>query len=388
MSTFKFNNISDYTSAKGSGGSIYNYLVNNSSVSRSAISYVIETGQTFIDSINVIVPELDGQIGDCLLYNSKDYKFYWLKSNKSWTASDLGGSYVDATDLAESGYTRIGFLIRREGDECLIMSLSNASSGSKWDGEYNSDDSSTHVSVPNVYTNSGIQARGTTSWIASGSMYMGEKYGEEQSNSYYQYTYPVSRDVWKTVVDAVFSNTSISSTTHPGGSYSVTAGEHIGVGSITYTSWVTETINPADYDYDFDKWYKDKILITIPATAGCMMDTHGGRANTKALLEWAASNGRTVPAASVCNNWSVAVSGFEAGQWWLPSVYELWCALKNYEILAKKGGNPTRTWYWSSTQYSGSYACYVNFSTGRVNPYTKSYSSYVRPVTSFKLKRQ
>ena len=53
--------------------------------------------------------------------------------------------------------------------------------------------------------------------------------------------------------------------------------------------------------------------------------------------------------------------------------------------LRKIGGDELKGYYWSSTEYNGTFAWYVNFSSGGINgyPYGKCITRAVRPVAAF-----
>ena len=374
---FVFDTEALYTAAKNSGGSIYIALSSNSAgyVSRSAVSYCKDTGKTYVDGVNILAERDKGQIGDCLLYNTKTSTYCWLKGNNAWDASSKGSCTVVDADLVSAGYTKVGFLLHKNEDCDLILSLANL-------GTYAyCTDTSTAISGVTTYSTIARENNSTSTyntWIASGSCYCAEqRYG----NSVYQYTWPLPRYYWNLAKEAAYSNTATSGT-FTNGSYTVTAGTSgMGTASITYKC--TEgsvTINPADYDWNFDKWYRKKVLLRFPASTGCMQDLDG-RKNTKALV----ASSLSTPAADACNTYAISgVSDFAAGKWWMPSIVELWYMLDNIKILKAKGCPITISWYWSSTQYSSVYAWYVNSTYAFVNGGAKSNSFCVRAVSAFK----
>ena len=87
-------------------------------------------------------------------------------------------------------------------------------------------------------------------------------------------------------------------------------------------------------------------------------------------------------------------TGLGTGQWWLPSVGELRLINRYFtainmalSILSTLGYTTTqlqRAGYWSSTEYSSSYAWHVGFYGGYVNTNSKaSNSNRVRPVSAY-----
>lgn len=374
---FVFDTEALYLSAKAANGSIYKALSTNSAgyVSRSAVSFCKDTGKTYVDGVNILVDREHGQIGDCLLYNTKTSTYCWLKSNAAWDATSKGSCSVNNTDLTSAGYKKVGFLLHKNEDEDLILSCANL-------GSYKyAEDTSTSIAGVTTYSTIARENNSTSTyntWIASGSCYKAELQGGQ---TVYLYTWPLPRYYWNLAKEVAYANTAASGT-FTNGSYTVTVGDNgMGTGSITYKC--TEgsvTINPADYDWNFDKWYRKKILLRFPASSGCMQDFNG-RKNTKALVASSVST----PAVDACYAYAVAdVPDFAAGKWWMPSVVELWYMLDNYKILKAKGCPITNSYYWSSTQRSAMNAWFVDVGNAFVDITTKSGSYHVRAVSAFR----
>lgn len=84
-------------------------------------------------------------------------------------------------------------------------------------------------------------------------------------------------------------------------------------------------------------------------------------------------------------------AGLTAGKWWLPSIAELVMMWSNFEIINEGLKLITgatllqRTWYWSSTEYSASYAWTLDFSNGTLNTWLNKVSNQrqVRAVSAF-----
>lgn len=74
---------------------------------------------------------------------------------------------------------------------------------------------------------------------------------------------------------------------------------------------------------------------------------------------------------------------------YIPSLGELYFILAHFTqinaALEAVGGEPLRNdWYWSSTQYSATYAWYLSLTNGYAGYYTKAtYQNRVRPVSAF-----
>ena len=97
-----------------------------------------------------------------------------------------------------------------------------------------------------------------------------------------------------------------------------------------------------------------------------------GKANTKHLEEIGLNGGINL----------------EAGQY-IPAVGEMHLIYLHKkalnEALEAVGGEPIADeWYWTSTEYSATYAWYLTLNTGNMNYYTKAAAaSHVRPVSAF-----
>lgn len=82
--------------------------------------------------------------------------------------------------------------------------------------------------------------------------------------------------------------------------------------------------------------------------------------------------------------------GLTAGKWWLPSLGELMMIYANmrkinYALSLINGATQlAETWYWSSTEYSATYAWHLYLSFGFASDTTKAtYQFRVRPVSAF-----
>lgn len=121
-----------------------------------------------------------------------------------------------------------------------------------------------------------------------------------------------------------------------------------------------------------------------------------GKANTTSQI--AASTEAAITntadyAPGFCNLYSrVNANGYglTAGKWWLPSLGELMMIYANmqkinYALSLIAGATPlTESWYWSSTEYSATYAWSLDLSVGYMGAGTKAVNRfYVRAVSAF-----
>lgn len=154
-----------------------------------------------------------------------------------------------------------------------------------------------------------------------------------------------------------------------------------------------------------------KMLVVAPTEATLYWSSAavsaGGKTTTDretALNDW---TGKTSTAAQIthseCNTESYAPGfcasyervnangqGLTAGKWWLPSLGELMMIYANmrkinYALSLINGATQlAETWYWSSTEYSATYAWYLYLFNGSAYGNTKATGqSRVRPVSAF-----
>lgn len=157
-----------------------------------------------------------------------------------------------------------------------------------------------------------------------------------------------------------------------------------------------------------------KILIVAPTEASTTLTwssaaVSGGGVTTSdrvtALNDWAGKANTTAQVThSECNTASYAPGfcnlysrtnangyGLTAGKWWLPSLGEMMMIYANmtkvnYALSLINGADQLQeTWYWTSTEYSATYAWTLNLSYGPVSGYgTKaSGTGRVRAVSAF-----
>ena len=154
-----------------------------------------------------------------------------------------------------------------------------------------------------------------------------------------------------------------------------------------------------------------KILVVAPTEATLYWSSAavsaGGKTTTDretALNDW---TGKTSTAAQITHNECKTESyapgfcasyervnangkGLTAGRWWLPSLGELMMIYANmrkinYALSLINGATQlAETWYWSSTEYSATFAWSLTLNHGGAGNYTKATDQYrVRPVSAF-----
>ena len=84
-------------------------------------------------------------------------------------------------------------------------------------------------------------------------------------------------------------------------------------------------------------------------------------------------------AATVCNEYTVAVGGVTYGDWYLPSQYEI-----NLLYLQKNVvGGFSNNVYWTSSELNDSVAWYENFENGGLNFDFKNVTNRLRAIGAF-----
>lgn len=117
-----------------------------------------------------------------------------------------------------------------------------------------------------------------------------------------------------------------------------------------------------------------------------------GKANTAAQIQHAECSSASY-APGFCAKYSRVNAngqGLTAGKWWLPSEGELMCMYANmrkinYALSLIEGATQlAEDWYWSSTEYSATYAWSLFLYNGFASGYTKATNQFrVRPVSAF-----
>ena len=122
------------------------------------------------------------------------------------------------------------------------------------------------------------------------------------------------------------------------------------------------------------------------------MNDWTGKANTTAQVTHSECNTSSY-APGYCNLYSRTNAngyGLTAGKWWLPSLGEMLMIYANmtkinYALSLITGATQLQeNWYWTSTEYSATYAWYLNLNNGHVGNHTKASRTYrVRAVSAF-----
>ena len=122
------------------------------------------------------------------------------------------------------------------------------------------------------------------------------------------------------------------------------------------------------------------------------MNDWNGKANTAAQITHSEASG-TGYAPGFCHAYSrvnANGNGLTAGKWWLPSLGEMMMIYANmtkinYALSLIEGATQlVEDAYWTSTEYSATYAWTLNLFNGLMVNYTKATGTYrVRPVSAF-----
>ena len=113
-----------------------------------------------------------------------------------------------------------------------------------------------------------------------------------------------------------------------------------------------------------------------------------GKKNTSTILAYCKTKGKSCPAFEYVNSYKT--EGTKAGDWYLPSVGELYAIRGNKDVLNVALGKIMATslggyadYYWSSSEYSNSSAWELPFRYGTMDYRNKKEDYYVRPVLAF-----
>ncbi len=114
-----------------------------------------------------------------------------------------------------------------------------------------------------------------------------------------------------------------------------------------------------------------------------------GKKNTSTILAYCKTKGKRCPAFEYVNSYKT--EGTQAGDWYLPSMGELYAIYGNMGVLNVTlikivATRLVASYYWSSSEYSSTDAWNLRFSSGNVNYNDKYHSAdfgYVRPVLAF-----
>lgn len=444
--TFTFSTIEDYLASKVSNASdsIKSVLADTThGLTRSAISTITGTGQTFIDAVNIIVEEKYGDIGDILLRktvtinNTSVEKLFWLKSNAQWsqysgafgsTTASCSAFATSGNHFTSAGYTVVGFVINRVKNEGLIMSntiggipwcrtesyntsIEPAQQESKWKIQF--------TNMPNINKARTRKSINRTTAYAS----LGLDMRERLSAAYNQYSNPFPRSAWNAMMAAYQAGTATAGNASGGSTYDTTDNwtwktEKVAAGGSLTGNTIKATfnfktsagvqstgLNPADWDFKFDRWYKDCMEIyNVAPNSAAYADSIGnelsGREQTRRMIEFittynadsshtdkiqATASGNCAYACDLYSVISTSHALFGQHKWWLPNLTELTYATTKDKILYRKGIDLSGTYLWSSTQYSVGIAFLVSSDSSNCmsNNYYKYNTLNVRAVCAY-----
>ena len=112
-----------------------------------------------------------------------------------------------------------------------------------------------------------------------------------------------------------------------------------------------------------------------------------GKKNTSTILAYCKTKGKSCPAFEYVNSYKT--EGTKAGDWYLPSMGELYTIYGNMSVLNVALGKiaatrlTTLSYYWSSSEHSNSNAWKLNFDHSSMYGDDKNDDNYVRPVLAF-----
>lgn len=357
--TLTFNTRADFDTALASG-SIATAMngVTSANPSVSIVAFIKESGETIACGTNVMVDIKSVGIGDAVLYDSTNNKFFgiankWLDNNYPYQPTQHTMKYNTA--VLPARFVFCGLCVKRMGDTIRI----GGTAASKPMAQNDQSDFSWDFGLTNYGGNIQKQNGELTApfnsnyYVWPSTRYQEWYYGIYSRNNQFL---PLLRSDWDSLV--------ASSTD----------------GTITFTwSGGTTTINLKDYDYSYDTFIKKNFAPKFPATKGAFID-RDGKYNTRIIYNWIKTNkSETIAnnsAAGYCWNYSVQAPNLGAHEWYLGTIADVADLSAIRHIFGIDWGSG---YFWSSTQYSALTTLSVyNFG----NVYT-NYKYYVFTVIPF-----
>jgi hypothetical protein len=201
-----------------------------------------------------------------------------------------------------------------------------------------------------------------------------------------------------TITSGVWSGTAVA--VAKGGTGLISAGTNgqvltsIGSGTLTWTGthYIGESYGGGKVFYVYDNGKHGLIAATSDQSSeirwygGSNTNTRAradgvgaGLKNTALIIANQGAFDGNAFAATVCNEYSVTVDGVKYGDWYLPSLNELYLLYLQKSVV----GGFANDYYWSSTEYTNNLAWSQDFSIGIQNFLIKYNTFYVRAIRAF-----
>ena len=320
---------------------------------------ITQTGEQLNFSINVSKPIQQAGLYDRIVYDKTDACFKAFPQSIlrcPRTSTNLTGKYCQLSEVYLSGLSNcvdIGTVIQKSGGKLKIADI-EAAKGLAWAG----DSSGYAEDVANVHTATALQngqggAWGTCAW----DWFLTNRY-YASNTEYTGYWIGVTKSAWDT---AVASHKSTG--TRASGAVTAVSGQ------------ISGTYYVQDYNYDYDLFQRRNVLCRFPAKPAYVNAPLNGREQTQYIM-----HGYTnyVPyAAKYCVERSKGVAGFNAGDWWLPTVDEA-IAIERAKAAKGDGGYMD---IWACVQCNAAVAWLV-YLGGLVGYDYKYYTLYSVPVSA------
>lgn len=362
--TFTFNTRADFDTALSSG-SIATAMngVTSANPSVAITAFIKESGETIACGTNIMVDIKSVGIGDAVLYDSTNKKFFgiankWLDNNYPYQPTQH--TMIYNTAVLPARFVFCGLCVKRMGNKIRIGGTAASKPMTQADtSDYAWDFGLTNYGG-NVQKQNGEYTAPFNGYYYSwpSLRYQEWYYGiYSRSNQWL----PLLRSDWDSLV--------ASSTD----------------GTITFT-WAggTSTINLKDYDYSYDTFIKKNFAPKFPANKGAFTD-RDGKYNTRIIYNWLKTNkSETIAnnsAAGYCWNYSVQAPNLGAHEWYLGTIADVadLCAIRH--IFGYNWGSG---YFWSSTQYSAD-TCFGVLYDGLIAAIRKYYGLAVVPFADLTL---
>lgn len=333
---------------------------NLSSTTPGAWSITITQGNEQINfSINIGKPIQQAGLYDRIIYDKTDSCFKAFPQSIlrcARTSSNLTGKYCQLSEVYLSGLSNcvdIGTVIEKRGSVLKIADL-EGTSALAWAGtlsEFAETVANVHTATALRNGQGGACPSGAWDWFLTNNFFA-------SNTGFVEEFIGVTKSAWDT---AVASHKSAG--TRASGAVTASSGQ------------ISGTYYVQDYNYDYDLFQRRNVLARFPSRQTDANAVLNGREQTQYIMHGYTSY---VPyAAKYCVERSKGVTGFNAGDWWLPTIDE---AVRAGKALAAAG----KGYYlaiWSCAQYAASGAWLVEH-RGYIGGGSKAYAGYAVPVSA------
>lgn len=329
--------------------------VSSSAPSVSIIAHITESGETFACGTNVMVDIEAVGVGDVVMYDSTNAKFFgiaqkWIENNYPYPPTQKIMKY--SSGVLPSRYVFCGWCVKRSGKKLRLAG--SPSSGIPWSNTNASDYAWTVSTINNdqYYTEKKyggrqpVSGQGNSAYCWPSLRYQ-EWYHWKRAGQTAQFC-PKTRDGWDAWMLA-------------NGMYDPDKTMTLDYGNTT--------IKPADYKYSYDRFMNTIFQPKYPATQDVFADNPGAYNTVRIVQAYIGktNQGGTITedtanyAAGYCYNHSVNAPGLGKHQWFLGNIAEIGEVAHLRHVW---GGSWGSGYLWSSSQGSSNDAWFFSYDGG------------------------